>query len=133
MCAGFGVLPFGYGFWFAAFGVLILTVGEMLMMPQAMVHVSARSDEQSRGRYIGIYTTGISLAFVLGPVLGSLCYRVHHSLFAYVSLVAGLFVLIGFYLVEGMESAERKFERDAPTNEKPLLASADLESVESKS
>jgi predicted MFS family arabinose efflux permease len=115
MCVGFGILPFGYGFAFAAAGVLVWTLGEMLMMPLAMAYVAAYSDEQSRGRYIGVYTTAASLAFVAGPLLASWCYARDHFLGWYVSLGIGVIVLFGFYALEPLADRRTRTQQAQPT------------------
>jgi MFS family permease len=114
MCAGFGLLPFGRGFGFAAICVLVWTVGEMLAMPAAMLHAAAYADEQSRGRYIGLYTTGVSLSFVVGPLLAARAYQQDHFLGWYVSLVVGFIVLVGFYLLQAWESRACDSSASAP-------------------
>ncbi len=100
MCLGFGILPFASGMAYAAFSVLIYTLGEMLMMPQAMIHTAACSNEASRGRYVGIYTTGVSLAFILGPLFFSLIYGFDHDWGWYLTLAIGFVLLIGYFLLE---------------------------------
>ncbi len=108
MCAGFGILPFGHGFGYAAIGVLVYTAGEMLAMPQAMAHVAAYSDDRNRGRYMGVYTSGVSVAFVIGPLLASWSYSRDHFLGWYWSLAIGAVVLAGFYLLEQFELGPEK-------------------------
>ena len=97
MCLGFGILPFSHGFAYAALGVVVWTVGEMLAMPQAMAFAASRSGQQNRSRYLGLYTTAVSLAFVVGPLVGSSLYRIDHNLLWYASNAVGLLVLAAFW------------------------------------
>lgn len=130
MSVGFGILPFGNGFAFAAFGVVIYTVGEMLMMPQAMVYAAAFSDEASRGRYIGVYTTGVSLAFIIGPLFFASIYGYDHHLGWYLSLAFGVALLIGFYLLDRVDGRRPvKLTNDVDLMTNPLEI-ADVEYME---
>ena len=100
MCEGFAVLCFGNGVFIAIISVLAYTLGEMLAMPQGMAFAASRSSEQSRGRYIGLYTMSISVSFVVGPVIGSWMYSLDHWLFWKVSLGVGVVVLLGYYALD---------------------------------
>ncbi len=100
MCEGFAILCFGNGVFLAIISVLAYTLGEMLAMPQGMAFAASRSSEQSRGRYIGLYTMSISVFFVVGPVIGSWMYSFDHWLFWKVSLGVGVVVLLGYYALD---------------------------------
>ncbi len=95
MCEGFAILALGKGFGFALLSVLIYTIGEMLAMPQGLAYVSSFGRESNRAKYIGAFSTCISIAFVVGPLLGSWCYGWNHFLFWWMSLPIGLLVLFG--------------------------------------
>jgi MFS family permease len=121
ICLGFGILPFGYGFWYAAVGVLIYTLGEMLMMPAAMVHASGLSNEASRGRYVGVYTTGVSLAFVLGPLFFSWIFGFDHNLGWYLTSLIGCSLFVGYWLLERKVNAKLESkEPEIPAGDVPL-------------
>ena len=64
-CAGFGLLPLGSTFAFAAFTVAIWTLGEMLTLPLVSAVVAARAEGGSRGSYMGLYVLSFQAAFVL--------------------------------------------------------------------
>jgi MFS family permease len=104
---------------------LIYTVGEMLMMPQAMVHAAASSDEASRGRYVGVYTTGVSLAFVLGPLLFSLIYGYDHDWGWYLTLAIGFVLLIGYFLLGRTADSESE-----PRGKQRVVVDLPLHTVE---
>lgn len=71
---GFGLMPLGRGFLFAAFTVAVWTFGEILSMPLLMALVAGRASPESRGRYMGIFSFAFSLAFIIGPAAGAAVY-----------------------------------------------------------
>ena len=60
---GFALLPFGRGFGYAAFTVVVWTMGEILTMPFTATITAARAGD-AVGRYMGV----LSLMFSLGDV-----------------------------------------------------------------
>lgn len=72
--AGLGLMPFGRGAAYASFTVAVWTFGEMLSMPLLSAVIAGRADDASRGRYMGIFSLGFSLAFILAPALGTAVY-----------------------------------------------------------
>ncbi len=97
MCWGFSVLPFGHGFWFAAGAVFIWSIGEMLAMPQMLTYVTSLSTKQNRSRYLGMYMFSVSLALVVGPLVGTRLYKQDHIRFWHWGTLIGIIVLAGFY------------------------------------
>jgi predicted MFS family arabinose efflux permease len=72
---GFGLMPLGSGTLFAAFTVLVWTVGEMLSVPMANSVATTRAPVGSGGRYLGAYFLAFSGAFVLAPTVGTAVYQ----------------------------------------------------------
>jgi MFS family permease len=72
--AGLGLMPLGRGFAFAALTVAVWTFGEMLSMPLVSALIAGRADDTSRGRYMGIFSLGFSLAFIIAPSVGTAVY-----------------------------------------------------------
>jgi MFS family permease len=75
VCAGFGLMPFGTSLAYAAFTILVWSVGEMLALPLINAVVADRASQGSRGRYLGLYTMSFSTAFVLSPAAGTWVYE----------------------------------------------------------
>ena len=71
---GLGLMPLGRGFAFAAFTVAIWTFGEMLSMPLVTALIAGRATDATRGRYMGIFSLGFSLAFIIAPAAGMAVY-----------------------------------------------------------
>ena len=106
MCEGFAILSVGHGFGWALISVLIWTLGEMLAMPQGIAFVAGRADESRRGSYIGIYTTSVAVAFVLGPIAGAQCYGIDHYLFWKIAIPIGPLVFLGFWWLQSLHCKE---------------------------
>lgn len=71
---GFGLMPLGRGFLYAAFTVAVWTFGEILSMPLLTALVAGRAGPETRGRYMGIFSFAFSLAFIVGPAAGASVY-----------------------------------------------------------
>lgn len=71
---GFAILPLGHGFAYAAFTVMVWTLGEILIFPLTAAFIANRAPDSTRGRYMGAYILTYSLAFIVGPALGSYLY-----------------------------------------------------------
>lgn len=111
-CLGFGLLPFGSSFAYAVFAILVMTLGEMLSMPLSAGYVANRAPAGGEGRYMGWWATCISIAFVLGPMLGGAVYEIWPEMVWYASLAIAVLVLVGFYV---LPEAEHDSQRDLPT------------------
>jgi MFS family permease len=71
---GFGLMPLGRSFLYAAFTVVVWTFGEMLSIPLVTTMISARADDSTRGRYLGLNSFVFSLALIVAPAAGMAVY-----------------------------------------------------------
>ncbi|HSR49006.1 MAG TPA: MFS transporter [Anaerolineales bacterium] len=55
------------GFWLS---MVVLTIGEMIVIPTSTTLTANLAPADMRGRYMGIYTIAWGMAFGIGPVLG---------------------------------------------------------------
>ncbi|MCX6560824.1 MAG: MFS transporter [Candidatus Aminicenantes bacterium] len=67
---GFGLLPLGRGFFFAALTVVVWSMGEILTMPLSGTVVAFRAGDAT-GRYMGVLSLNFSLSMFLAPLLGN--------------------------------------------------------------
>jgi predicted MFS family arabinose efflux permease len=74
ICLGFGLLPFGTTWVFAAFTCLVWTAGEMVAMPMINAAAAQRAPESRSGSYLGAYTVAFSAGWVAGPSVGMAIY-----------------------------------------------------------
>ncbi len=109
---GMALLPFGIGFAYAAFTVVIWTIGEMLAFPLSAGAVANRSDESNRGEYMGLYTLSFEGAWVFAPIVGTWVYQTWGAKPLWLGCGAvGVIILIGFYGVSAAISREPARER----------------------
>jgi predicted MFS family arabinose efflux permease len=73
LCVGlsFGLLNILQGVWVLYLAMFILSIAEILAMPFLATIPVKRSGTTNRGAYMGVFTLSYSVAFVIGPYLGS--------------------------------------------------------------
>ena len=100
LVGGFALMPLGNTFVFALFTVLIWTVGEMLVFPLVIGFIANRAEDRNRGRYMGMYTFNFSIAFVFGPLLGTMIYDTFGPDILWYGIGGiGILVVFGFRLI----------------------------------
>lgn len=105
---GMALLPFGSGFAYAAFTVVVWTVGEMLAFPFSAGAVANRAEESNRGEYMGLYTLSFEGAWVFSPILGTWVYQTWGAKALWLGCGAvGVVLLLGFYGVSAAIARER--------------------------
>ncbi|MEZ4765955.1 MAG: MFS transporter [Calditrichia bacterium] len=98
---GFALLPLGSGIVFIAFTVVMWTIGEMLIFPVVAGFVAQRASERHRAKYMGLFSLGFGVSFVIGPTLGTWAYAVvGANEFWYCVGAVGFITLTGFMLVD---------------------------------
>ena len=67
---GTGTVAFATGFWGFMVSIVIITIGELIIVPTSSAYVANRAHPEMRGRYMGIYNLAWSFARGVGPVFG---------------------------------------------------------------
>jgi MFS family permease len=67
---GVGSMALGRGFWGFWIGMVILTIGELILVPTSTTYAANLAPADMRGRYMSIYTLTWGLGNGIGPVLG---------------------------------------------------------------
>jgi len=70
--AGVGTVALGSGFAGFWLSMVILTVGELIMVPTSTTLAANLAPTEMRGRYMGLYTLTWTIGVGLGPVVGGL-------------------------------------------------------------
>jgi MFS family permease len=63
-------ISFGQGFWWFWSSMVVMTIGEMLLMPTSSTHVANLAPPDKRGRYMSIYGLTWGVAAGTAPLLG---------------------------------------------------------------
>lgn len=97
---GFALLPLSTMTVFAAFTVMIWSVGEMLVFPLLTSYIANRADDAARGKYLGLYNLSFSLAMFIGPAAGAGLYdQVSPTVLWIFCGITGIITFFGFHLI----------------------------------
>lgn len=97
---GAGSVALGTGFWPFLGSMVILTFGELLLVPTGTAFAANAAPASMRGRYMGLYGLTWSVAFGIGPVLGGWLNDNIAPVMIWVGgLAAGLLGVAGFLLL----------------------------------
>ncbi|MCJ7724168.1 MAG: MFS transporter [Anaerolineales bacterium] len=67
---GTGSVALGHGFWGFWLSMVIITIGELIIVPTSSTYVANTAPTDMRGRYMSIYGLTWGIASGIGPVLG---------------------------------------------------------------
>ncbi|MCJ7716438.1 MAG: MFS transporter, partial [Anaerolineales bacterium] len=67
---GVGSIAFGTGFWGFLISMVIVTVGELMVIPTASTYAANRAPENMRGRYMSLLALTWGAGSMVGPLLG---------------------------------------------------------------
>ena len=101
---GVGFAMFGffsaYSIYFIA--VLVITLGEMVMLPVSNSLVAKYAPEEMRGRYSFMYNLSWGIAYAAGPFLAGLILdKANPDLLWYICGILGLAAALGFAILKG--------------------------------
>jgi predicted MFS family arabinose efflux permease len=98
--------------------MMILSFAEIFAMPFMATVTVQRSNEQNRGRYMGLYTFAYSLAFVIAPFSGTfIAANFGFDILWWVMGAVSLLVGMGFYIVMGNSRKREEAEREQKEGE----------------
>lgn len=67
-----GSVALGRGFWYFWFSMIVLTIGELILMPTSSTYAANLAPVDKRGRYMAIYGLAWGIAIGIGPLFGGL-------------------------------------------------------------
>ncbi len=67
---GVGSIAFGNGFWGFLISMVIVTIGELMVIPTASTYTANRAPENMRGRYMSLLALTWGAGSMIGPLLG---------------------------------------------------------------
>jgi len=97
-----GYLLFGFiqGYVYFVLTVLLITFGEMVVIPVGQALVAKLAPEEMRGRYMGMYNLSWSFPYILGPwAAGLIMDNFNPNLLWYICGAVSLIPLAGFLLL----------------------------------
>lgn len=102
-------IAWGMGFWGFWLSMVILSIGELIMMPTASTYVAELAPADKRGRYMGVFGLTWNISMGIGPVIGGLL----NDNISPVSIWYGG-ALFGFASVIGFILLARNYRQPAP-------------------
>jgi MFS family permease len=97
---GVGSVALGAGFGAFLVSMIILTIGELIMIPTSTALTANLAPPDMRGRYMGVYGLTWGVAMGIAPVLGgTLNDRVAPVAIWYAGLVLGMMAALGFLVL----------------------------------
>ncbi|HEX9012699.1 MAG TPA: MFS transporter, partial [Anaerolineaceae bacterium] len=97
---GVGSVAFGTGFWGFWLSMIVITCGELVLMPTSSTYAANLAPPAMRGRYLSLYGLTWSLASGIGPILGGyLNDQIAPQAIWYGGFVLGLASALGFLLL----------------------------------
>lgn len=104
---GAGSVALMTGFWGFWLSMVILTFGELTLVPTASKYVADTAPADLRGRYMSIYWLGWGLARTLSPIVGGfLNDNIAPRAIWIGGLLIGLTSVFGIFLFHGLSSAQ---------------------------
>jgi MFS family permease len=98
---GVGSVAFGQGFWGFWLSMVVITMGELILMPTSSTYAANLAPAHMRGRYLSLYWLTWNLASGIAPVLGGLLNdNVKPQAIWYGGFVVGMAAVIGFLLLQ---------------------------------
>jgi MFS family permease len=104
---GFGLMPFGRGWFYGAMTVAVWTIGEMLFIPTITTIVSLRATDESQGRYQSLLSLAFGLGFIIGPSLGTRVYERFGGTALWLGTAGLAAVVAPLFLFKGRERRSR--------------------------
>ena len=93
-------IALGQGFWAFWLCMVVLTCGELIIMPTSSTYVAGLAPTAKRGRYMSLFGLSWNVASGIGPILGGfLNDNVSPHMIWYGGGVAGLIAVIGFLIL----------------------------------
>jgi MFS family permease len=98
---GVGSVILGTGFWGFWMSMVIITIGELIIVPTSSTFVANLAPADMRGRYMSIYSLTWSLSIGTGPLLGGFLSDTFGPPAPWIGgLLIGLISTITFFIIE---------------------------------
>jgi MFS family permease len=121
---GFGMFGFISGFFLFILAMVILTIGEMVVIPIAQALVAKMAPSDMRGRYMAVYGSAWIVPFAVGPYIAGLVLdNINPNWVWYGCMILCLLAIAGFYrlhLLKGVELGNPMLKRSEAADDPGL-------------
>jgi MFS family permease len=106
---GVGSVALGRGFLGFLFSMVVLTIGEMIMIPTSTALAANLAPADMRGRYMGFYGLTWGVGFGTGPVIGGLLNDlIAPEMIWYGAFIMGCMATVGFLILMRLVPSKKK-------------------------
>lgn len=120
---GFGLFGFVAAYWLFALNIVIITIGEMIIMPTSQALAANFAPEQMRGRYMAVFGLTWGIPSIFGPGMAGLVLdNLNPNLLWY---VAGLLCAVAAFAYYALHLRLGRQKRFAPASRDDNLVPAD--------
>jgi MFS family permease len=117
---GFSLFGFVGAYWLFALNIVIITIGEMIIMPTSQALAANFAPEQMRGRYMAVFGLTWGIPSIFGPGLAGLILdNLNPNLLWY---IAGLLCAVAALAYYGLHLRLGRQKRFAPAPTEPVPA-----------
>jgi MFS family permease len=107
---GFGMFGMVSSYWLFVFAVVIITVGEMIVMPTSQTLAAGFARTDMRGRYMAVFALSVSVPAAIGPLAaGIVLDNYQPRLLWYLSALLCAISASGFYALHLRLGAQPRF------------------------
>jgi MFS family permease len=119
---GFGMFGFVATNWLFALALVVITIGEMIIMPTSQALAANFAPEDMRGRYMAVFGLAWSIPSIIGPsASGYVLDNFNPFLLWYLDAGIAVLAIIGFYLLHLWLGKRKRFLPANPESE-PISA-----------
>ncbi len=120
---GFSMFGFVNIYWMFVAAIIVVTMGEMLVVPTSQVLVAGFAPEDMRGRYMGVFGMTWSIPGVVAPYLaGVILDNLDPNLLWY---IGGILCAVAAFAFFGLHAVLGKQKRFQPTEEEPVIGATE--------
>lgn len=111
---GFGLFGFVNAYWMFAAAIIVITMGEMIVVPTSQGLAANFAPLEMRGRYMAVYGLSWSIPSAIGPgVAGLILDNLNPNLLWYIGAALCLVAAFAFYLLHLRLGKEPRFLAEA--------------------
>ena len=119
---GFGLFGFVSSYWLFALNIIIVTIGEMIVMPVSQALAANFAPEDMRGRYMAVFGLAWGVPSIVGPwAAGLIIDNLNPNLLWYLAGMLCIVAALSYYSLHLRLGAQRRFAHTA-MEERPTAA-----------
>ncbi|MFZ5908725.1 MAG: MDR family MFS transporter [Chloroflexota bacterium] len=119
---GFGLFGFVAAFWLFALNIVIVTIGEMIVVPTSQALAANFAPAEMRGRYMAVFGTSWAIPAIFGPAAaGMILDNLNPNLLWYLAGMLCAVAALGYYALHARLGKQKRFA-PAPPGQEPVAA-----------